>query len=561
MQVEPGDPARFGEGAQGQPLRLVRSIAVQRQRHRPRRRIGERHLQRQAVRIRCRPGDRAGGTVRLFQHHARDAGRRAADQPQRRLAPDDQRGVVRDPPRATSGRHQSERRPLERLETPQAVDRRIRAGSEGAVGLAEDEAAADRIDRQRHLARLSVRALDAQRQVAGIAGREYQRRARDGQQQSGPAGAQRAIHPRRQRRQDRRGNAGQRGDQHRLRLAERGHGVEQQRSARVMLHTERRNELELRRLERAEQAYDVADHADIGAVIAIARLGRRTELQGDVGRRPGQGLRDRAGLRIGEHGGVARLRQAGGARIGLAQQTVGIELHRKAARELRRDVGQLRWIAMGDVGDERLQPRPVEHRLIQLLRCAHERTGSPPDRRRHGIQRAAGIGDQQHDRLLRARGNGRVDRRLLRLPWFGVEQPVLGRRIGRAAQEGEHQPVARTLRTRQIDRDANAVTHRQIGHLRQGERDAAVRDAYRQRRARQIEPRRLRPGVADTHRGERTGGEQDAGPAGEGGSGHGLASYSRGAPRQSPLVAFRHRGPGSDGLCTGTPLWHPSGPE
>ena len=60
---------------------------------------------------------------------------------------------------------------------------------------------------------------------------------------------------------------------------------------------ERGNILELRRLERAEDPREIAHHADIGAVIAIAALGRRRELEREIGGRADELLRGIDGRR------------------------------------------------------------------------------------------------------------------------------------------------------------------------------------------------------------------------------------------------------------------------
>jgi hypothetical protein len=171
----------------------------------------------------------------------------------------------------------------------------------------------------------------------------------------------------------------------------------------------------------------------------------------------------------------------------LAQQAAGVELDREAVGELRRDARGLGGLALPNLVEEGFEPRAIQHRLIEFLRGADKGTGLVAHRLHHCVERTAGVGHEEHDCLKRTGGHARLDRRFLRLPGARFDQPVARRRVGGAAQEGEHHAVMRALLHRQVRHDPDAIARRQIGDLRQGKRKVAMRYRYAQRWPGEIE--------------------------------------------------------------------------
>ena len=269
----------------------------------------------------------------------------------------------------------------------------------------------------------------------------------------------------------------ERDDHHRGRLGERDRRVEQYRDIALTLLRERRDELELRRLERAEHPEQVADDADIRTIRAIAGLRRRAQLESEIGRRARKCIGQRRTVRVGEQ---QRLAVAGEARrldFGRLREAFGLELDRKAARQDRRDGGKALGVpALGTLHleEEGVEPCAVERGLIELLRRADERTGLLADRADHRIRAAAALGDDEQRHLLCVLGDDERQAGVLLPPTLGLAEPVLTGAIDRAAQEHRDQPIMFVMPRKGGELDRDVIPFGEVGHALERERNAVA---------------------------------------------------------------------------------------
>ena len=175
---------------------------------------------------------------------------------------------------------------------------------------------------------------------------------------------------------------------------------------------------------------------------------------------------------------VLSLHQAGRLQLRKPVETLLVDANAEAARQQRRGVLQhagIGCVEAANDGQVALESRAIERRLIQILRGAHECAGAAA----HGVDErfeiAAGFGRQEDQCLLCTVGNGDGETFVCAgaLPRGAAEKPVLRRRIGRAAQEGDDQQIVLGLRRREIGFDRELVARGQMRRLRDGQRGVA----------------------------------------------------------------------------------------
>ena len=309
-----------------------------------------------------------------------------------------------------------------------------------------------------------------------IGGGKHQRSSLGGQHQFRPL---RAVHlfgidgveRRHLRRLDRR----QRGHQDRLGIVKRGRRVEFERKLIALLGGQRGNVLVLRGVKGIHDARDVHDRGDIGAVIAIARLRRGAQLQGQIGDGTrSERLNNRGSVPIAQHQPVLSLHQAGGLQIGHFLETGRIEFDGQAARQQQRTLFQLVRIVPIDLADGRqvgIQPGAVEDRLIEILRGAHESSGASANGSDQRFEVSAGLWSQENEKLLGILGNCDLQpATTLSIPGLGGIKPAFRGRIGCAAQKHRNEEVMHRLSGREVRPDRQLVARGEIRHLgnRQG---------------------------------------------------------------------------------------------
>ena len=235
--------------------------------------------------------------------------------------------------------------------------------------------------------------------------------------------------------------------------------------------------------------------ANVGGVEAAAG-DRRVAGGGDevgvgaVGERGGDGLavavvekRLRAGL--GEAGElhVDGLLEAG--LVGLegegAGEQVGVLLER----------GGVGGRDAADVGEVLLDAGLLEAGFGEVLRGANEDAGAAADGGFQGGEVAAGLRREEEDGLLGLLGHGDEDAFLadVLLPGLDACEPVLGRRVGVAAEEDADEEVFDGLGRREVGVQPDAVAGLEVGNLGDGEGDAVARDADVDARADQVKAR------------------------------------------------------------------------
>ena len=462
MDAEAVEPARLGIAAQRQDGRLRHAHIFDLQLQRPRAALGQRQGQRDRILTFHLPAQRLRLSAGCAQGDALDAGWRAALEQKRIIPPRHQRVILSlHAPAARVGQLQCEVRPVEPVKAPLPVQMPAHRTAEACRQrrpVHQHIAAPVRPRLDRQLDRLAGRGLERQLHLAGIGSRIDERGAFHRQDSARPGGADRPFGAAAQSGRAVRLDRGHGDDHHRLGLLEGGRRIEQQAHGIVAPHAQGRQIIEFGIAERAEDARDVASDADIGAVIAVARFSRGAQLQRQVGGRTRQRFGHRAAMHVGQHQRIAIVEQAGGLHLDHLGQAILVQLHRQAAGEHGRERAQI--FGMGiflrlDRPHEAVEPRPVERCLVEVLRRPHELARLAAHRIAQRAFRAARVGDEEQHHLPRALGHGQRQFPVLGLlfPGFGEVNPVLGWRIGRAAQKGGHQDEARALILGQVRLD------------------------------------------------------------------------------------------------------------
>ncbi len=120
----------------------------------------------------------------------------------------------------------------------------------------------------------------------------------------------------------------------------------------------------------------------------------------------------------------------------------------------------------------------LEGGFVEVGVGADEEAGARFDRGTKGLEVAASLRGDEHDRLFRALGNddgGAFDGLLV--PGVDQGEPVLGRLVGGAAQEGDDEEQMVGLGAGEVGLEPDFVSGLEAGNLRDGKAGAAARDA------------------------------------------------------------------------------------
>jgi hypothetical protein len=119
-----------------------------------------------------------------------------------------------------------------------------------------------------------------------------------------------------------------------------------------------------------------------------------------------------------------------------------------------------------------IQPGPIETRLMQVLRSAHESTRPPAHRVAHGAEVSACLRGKKQQNLLRALRDGYVNSLFadLLIPGLRLDEPILWRRVDRTTQKRHHQHIARAFFFGEVGMHPHAVPHSQRCDCTDGQR-------------------------------------------------------------------------------------------
>ena len=131
-----------------------------------------------------------------------------------------------------------------------------------------------------------------------------------------------------------------------------------------------------------------------------------------------------------------------------------------------------------DLGEIGFQAHAVPACSFKVLGGADEGAGAVVDGLAEGAEVAAGLRGEEDQGLLGLRGNVDEDALLTRGagPGFDAGEPVEGRGVGGAAQEGYNENEMSGLAFRQVGMDPKAIAGQEIGHLADGKGDIASFD-------------------------------------------------------------------------------------
>ena len=200
-------------------------------------------------------------------------------------------------------------------------------------------------------------------------------------------------------------------------------------------------------VEAAHDANQVDDSADIGAIETCAANAGVAGLVDKVGVGPtAEHGDDGLAVAVVEEGLVAGLGEAGGLGIGRTFEAVAIGLEVEGAGEEVRVFGErlriVGWNAT-DGGEVGFDAGLFEAGFDEVLRGADEDAGAAADGGAEGAEVAAGFRGEEEDDLLGLVGHGDGDALFadLFVPGLDAEEPVVGGRVGGAAEEGSYEKV------------------------------------------------------------------------------------------------------------------------
>ena len=246
---------------------------------------------------------------------------------------------------------------------------------------------------------------------------------------------------------------------HRLRIAKRGRHIQAQVQRVLGGQRQRRNVLEMRRVQRGKNLRRVHNGAHVGAIQARSGQGRVAELVHQIpGRSIGQLRHQRLRVGIVQHQPVRVLHQARRLLIAGLVEALLVYPDAKRPRGFLRTFLQRGRIGLRrhlNVVEIRVQAHPIQARCLQILRRAHKGAGASAHRVAQGAEVASRLRSQKHDGLLRFRGNGHKHALVVRLvrPCLNARKPPRRRRIGGPAQKGDNQNKVRGLALRKIRMD------------------------------------------------------------------------------------------------------------
>ena len=237
-------------------------------------------------------------------------------------------------------------------------------------------------------------------------------------------------------------------------------------------------------------ADEIDEGADVGGVIAAGgECGwwRPALMKSEPRRRwrEWRAMREGFAMTIVEQGLGAGLGEACVLLVKGAFEAVGIGAEVEGAGE---EVAVLLELDFGGVGGARaaswrrgsaVDAGLLEAGLVEILGGADEDAGAALDRGTEGAEVASGFGGEEEDGLLGLAGYGDGDALFadLFVPGFDADEPVVGRWVGRAAQEGRDEEVVDGLGGGQVGVQPDLVAGQQVGDRGDGEQDAGAGDA------------------------------------------------------------------------------------
>ena len=261
---------------------------------------------------------------------------------------------------------------------------------------------------------------------------------------------------------------------------------------------QRRNILILRGTEGVEDPSDIEHRRDVRAVVAVAELRCIACLHRQISARTrSQRLDDGCAVPIVQNERLLAIREARSLQLGNPVEALRIHFDCQASGQERghlRELGRVGVAEAADRGEIAFQARTVQLGLIEILRGAYERAGTPAHGAHQGPEVAARFRSQEQQHLLRALGHGH------RQPVIGAfagpdlarKEPGLGWGIRRAAQKCRHHQIMGRLRGRQIRFEPYAVPGDEIWNCGKGQRLGAPGDVDLEGRPCKVE--RLRAG-------------------------------------------------------------------
>ena len=141
------------------------------------------------------------------------------------------------------------------------------------------------------------------------------------------------------------------------------------------------------------------------------------------------------------------------------------------------------WIGLGgdsDFSKVGIEAHSVPAGRLQVLAGADKDAGTSSDGIAQCAEVATRFGSQEHDGLLRLLGHHDENTffACLAVPRFHACEPLVGRRIGDAAQEGDDEDIARGLTIGKVGMDPKPVSREEVGHLANGQSYLAPLDVY-----------------------------------------------------------------------------------
>ncbi len=201
-------------------------------------------------------------------------------------------------------------------------------------------------------------------------------------------------------------------------------------------------------------------------------------------------------MAVVEEGLVAGLGEAVGLGVEGLLEAVAVGFEVEGAGEevgvLGESFGVVGWNAV-DVGEVDLDAGLLEAGFDEVLRGADEDAGAAADGGAEGGEVAAGFRGEEEDDLLGLGGNGDGDALFANVfvPGLDLGEPVVGGRVGGAAEEGGYEEVVDGLGGRQVGVQPELVSGQEVGDLGDGQGLAGAGDVDVNLWAGEVEARRV----------------------------------------------------------------------
>ena len=228
-------------------------------------------------------------------------------------------------------------------------------------------------------------------------------------------------------------------------------------------------------VEAAHDADEVDDGADVGAVEAATADAGVAGLVDEVGAGSvAEGFSDGLAVAVVEEGLVAGLGEAVGLGVDGLLEAVAVGLEVEGAGEevgvLGEGLGVVGWDA-AHVGEVGFDAGLFEAGFGEVLRGADEDAGAAADGGAESGEVAAGFGGEEEDDLLGLGGDGDGDALFADffVPGLDLGEPVVGGRVGGAAEEGGYEEVVDGLGGREVGVQPDLVAGLEVGNLGDGQ--------------------------------------------------------------------------------------------